>query len=94
MSDSDIRKYLDAKAQMAHAEAKVERYRKRIIEAMNNMDRTEIKTDDYTARLRRSRMEHVYKRDVPADIWNRYKKATECVQLFVKESKKAIAKSP
>lgn len=95
MSESDIRKYMEAKALISSLEEKADRYRKRIIEHMTKEGLTSVKVDDYTAKMRVMRTEHVYKKDVPSDIWNRYKKESECTQLFVTQNKtKTISKSP
>lgn len=88
MGDADIRKYMEAKALMSQLESKIERYRRRILDSMKEMDVKKISTGDYTATIRTMRSEHIYKKDVPSDIWNRYKKESECTQLFVKERKK------
>ncbi len=95
MSDTDIRKYMEAKALISSLEEKAERYRKRILDHMTKEGMTAMKTDDYTAKIRVMRSEHVYKKDVPNEVWNRYKRESEFTQLVVTQNKnKAISKSP
>ncbi len=93
MSESDIRKYLEAKALLSTLEEKVERYRRRILDQMQSDGIEELKGADYSAKIRTMRMEHVYKKDVPPDVWNRYKKETRTTQLVVTQKKKT-SKSP
>ena len=94
MSESDIKKYMEAKALMSSLEEKVEKYRRRILDQMQRDGVEELSGADYKAKIRTMRMEHVYKKDVPADIWNRYKKETRSTQLVVSQKKKTSSKSP
>jgi hypothetical protein len=94
MSESDIRKYIEAKALMSTLEEKVERYRRRILDQMQRDGIDELSGSDYKAKIRTMRMEHVYKKDVPSDIWNRYKKETQSTQLVITQKKKTTSKSP
>ncbi len=85
--ESDIRKYIEAKKLMGSLEEKIAKYRSRIMEDLKSKGTTRMTTPDYRVSLRVMKSEHVYKRDVPPDIWDRYKRGSEVEQLVITSAK-------
>jgi hypothetical protein len=86
--DTDVKKYLEAKRLLAELEAKVAKYRGRILEDMKAKGVSRIATAEYKIAIRRVEAEHIRRADVPAELWARYSRPSISEQLVVTESKK------
>ena len=90
----DVKRYLEAKELMAALDKKVAKYRTRILEHMKMLRTQKIDDRAFSVTLREMRTEHIYRKDVPPEIWSRFSKTTAIEQVVVVDKTKPRARSP
>lgn len=90
--DDVIAKFIEAKQKIAEWEKRHEKYKTQIEEYMRDRDLTTIDhtNDDTSYQIKKIIMnrETLCKKDVPADIWERYSKSTRYTMIRVDKKNK------
>ncbi len=79
----DVKKYLEAKELLSALDKKVAKYRERIINHMKMLKTRKVEDRTFSATLREMKSEHIYRKDVPMEIWGRFAKSSTIEQLVV-----------
>ena len=91
----DVKKYLEAKELLAALDKKVSKYRDRILEHMRMLKVRKVEDRAFSITLREMRSEHIYKKDVPPELWSRFAKPSTAEQVVVVDrTKPRPARSP
>ncbi len=84
----DVKKYLEAKELLAALDKKVSKYRERIMGHMKMLKTQRLEDRTFTISLRQLKSEHIYRKDVPPEIWSRFAKSSTAEQLVVTDRTK------
>lgn len=85
--EETIDKFLETRDKLADLEKKHEKYRKTIEEYMTSQGLGEIKHNDLILKKSLSTRETVSKKDLPAEIWEKYSKLSRYTMITVKKDK-------
>lgn len=93
----DVKRYLEAKELLSALDKKVTKYRERIMDHLKMLKVRKLEDKAFSITVREMRSEHVYRKDVPPEIWSRFAKPSTAEQLVVVDRTKprpARSRSP